>query len=233
MMIKIKPRALLVLFSLVAVFSMPASAEGPKISWELDDALKQINRQADNFDSALSRVEIVRTDANDEEVERQSGTIFFDRSGKIRIDMDTPNQRTFLLEKKTLYIHYPSEQRVEQYSLSRHKDRLEPFLRLGFSLTGKDLKDDYLLTSMGERDIGTSRSLGLDLTPERDKTRAIMGGAQLWIDQASWMPTQQVIAATSTGETLTVTYTHTARNLKLNPDLFKAKWPRGTDKKKM
>ena len=117
--------------------------------------------------------------------------------------------------------------------LVERADRLEPFLRLGFTTTGKDLKDDFLLTSMGERDIGDSRTLGLELTPENEKTRTVMGRAQLWIDQASWMPTQQVLSSTATGEILTVTYTHTARNLALNPDLFKAKWPRGTDKDKV
>lgn len=53
---------------------------------------------------------------------------------------------------------------------------------------------------------------------------------QLWIDQASWMPAQQIISDTQSGDTLTVTYTHMARNLKLKPELFKASWPRGTQK---
>jgi outer membrane lipoprotein-sorting protein len=178
-------------------------------------------------------VEIVRTNTSGEELSRDQGTIFFDRTGKIRLDMDTPDTKTLLLVKSSLYIHYPEQQRVEQYSLSRHKTRLEPFLRLGFTDSGKDLKGDYLLTSLGERDIGDSRTLGLELTPKKEKTRAVMGRAQLWIDQASWMPSQQVITATGNGEILTITYTYTARNLELNPDLFSTRWPRGTDKEKM
>ncbi|MEH6592376.1 MAG: outer-membrane lipoprotein carrier protein LolA [Halioglobus sp.] len=222
-----------ILIPVIAVIALSAQAEGPKISWDLDDALKQVDRQADDFKSALARVEIVRANTGGEELSREQGTIFFDRSGEIRMDMDAPNPRIFLLEKSTLYIHYPEQEKVEQYSLSRHKDRLEPYLRLGFTASGKDLKRDYLLTSLGERDIGDSRTLGLELVPEKEKTRAVMGRAQLWIDQASWMPTQQVISASGNGEVITVTYTHTARNLELNPDLFKAKWPRGTDKEKM
>lgn len=60
-----------------------------------------------------------------------------------------------------------------------------------------------------------------------------MGKAQLWIDQASWMPVQQFLTASSRGEEITLTYTFVARNLELNPDLFSTKWPRGTDKQKM
>ena len=84
-----------------------------------------------------------------------------------------------------------------------------------------------------KRDIGDSRTLGLDLTPEKDKTREVLASAQLWINQASWMPSQQVIDSTQAAETLTVNYSYMARNLNLNPDLFKDKWPRGTDKQKM
>ena len=123
--------------------------------------------------------------------------------------------------------------RVESYKLSRHKGRMEPYIRLGFTNSGRDLKDDYLLTALGERDIGDNRTLGLELTPEKESARAVMGRAQLWIDQASWMPAQQVIAASGRGEELTLTYTHVARNLELNPDLFSTRWPRGTDKQTM
>lgn len=216
-----------------AVLAAPALAEGPKINWDLDDALKQVDRQADDFKSAMARVEIVRRDLGGKEMSREVGTVFMDRKGKIRLDTDAPNSRTYLVSGSTLYIHYPSEKRVETYSLSRHKDRMEPYIRLGFTDSGKDLKDDYLLTSLGERDVGDNRTLGLELTPEKEKTRAFMGKAQLWIDQASWMPAEQVLTASSRGEEITLTYTHVARNLELNPDLFSTKWPRGTDKQKM
>ena len=226
-------KSLLLPLVATATMAAPALAEGPKISWDLDDALKQVDRQADDFNSAMARVEVVRRDLGGQELSREQGTVFMDRNGKIRLDTDTPNQRTYLVAKGTLYIHFPAEERVEVYSLSRHKDRIEPFIGLGFTDSGRDLKDDYLLTSLGERDVGTSRSLGLELTPEKEKARAVMGKAQLWIDQASWMPSEQVITASSRGEEITLTYTFVARNLELNPDLFSTKWPRGTDKQKM
>ncbi len=224
---------LLLPLSLLATLAAPVGAEGPKITWELDDALKQVDRQADDFKSAMARVDIVRRDLGGQEISRESGTIFMDKAGKIRIDADAPNNRTYIILKGDMYIHFPDEKRVEVYSLSRHKDRIEPFLRLGFTDSGKDLKDDYLLTSLGERDVGDSRTLGLELTPEKEKTRAVMGKAQLWIDQASWMPSEQVFTASSQSEEITITYTHVARNLELNPELFSTRWPRGTDKQKV
>ena len=82
------------------------------------------------------------------------------------------------------------------------------------------------MTSLGEKDISESRALGLELTPKKEKNREIVARLQLWIDQASWMPAQQIISDTQSGDTLTVTYTHMARK----PELFKASWPRGTQK---
>ena len=220
-------------FAAITAFTSYVLAEGPEISWDLDDALKQVDRQAEDFQTAMARVEIVRRDLNGEEISRETGTLFMNKAGEIRLDADAPNNRTYLVEKSTLYIHFPAEKRVEIYSLSRHKDRIEPFMRLGFTDSGKELKDDYLLTSLGERDIGDSRTLGLELTPEKEKTRAVMGKAQLWIDQASWMPAQQVFTASSRGEEITLSFTYVARNLQLNPELFSTRWPRGTDKQKV
>jgi outer membrane lipoprotein-sorting protein len=118
---------------------------------------------------------------------------------------------------------------VEEYSLRKHKNRLEPFFRLGFSTTGRDITDDYLATIRGEEDIGDSRTLVLELTPERDSVRETVRLVRLWIDQSSWMPVRQSFSSTKDGTTLTLTYTGMARNLKLNPDLFRDDWPKGTE----
>lgn len=208
-------------------------AQDPAINWELDDALRQIDRQADNFDTAMASVELVRRDREDKEVDRMTGVAFVNEGGDLRISTAAPDTRVYLMDNRDLYIYLPDQQRVEEYYLPRHPDRLTPFMRLGFSETGRDLRDDYLVSAIGERFIGDRRTLGLDLTPKSDKDRARVNRVQLWIDQASWMPVEQIIESTSSGETLTVSYSHMARNLRLNPDLFKRKWPRGTKKQKM
>jgi outer membrane lipoprotein-sorting protein len=75
------------------------------------------------------------------------------------------------------------------------------------------------------------RTLLLELTPERDAERETIAKIRLWIDQGSWMPRRQEFSAADRTVT-TVDYTAVARNLRLNPDLFKDSWPRGTKKVK-
>jgi outer membrane lipoprotein-sorting protein len=78
--------------------------------------------------------------------------------------------------------------------------------------------------------IGDRRVIALELTPKDDEVRQTVGKVQLWIDQASWLPVRQVIDHTSNGETLTVNYANTSRNIKLNNKLFDDDWPKGTQK---
>jgi outer membrane lipoprotein-sorting protein len=209
-----------------------ATADDPAISWSLKDAMKQVDRQADDFESAIARVEITRA-SNDGKVEVESGTAFFNERGDIRVTVETPESRVYLLDGRDLYRYLPVASLVEEYYLPKHPQMLAVFLRLGFSATGRDLEDDYVISAIGERFIGDRRTLGLDLTPKNNKERDVVSGIKLWIDQASWMPVEQVFEATATGYTMTVHYSNMARNLNLNPDLFKGDWPRGTKKEKI
>jgi outer membrane lipoprotein-sorting protein len=215
----------------LASFLLPATAtwaQAPAINWSLDSAIRQIERQADDFQTAMARVETVRTKDDGTEVSRSTGTGFIHRDGDMRYNIDGGQKVTFV-DKNTVSNYDAETATVEEYSLRKHKDRLEPYARLGFSTTGKDMERDYLITIIGEEEIGDARTLVMELTPESNSVRETVRLVRLYIDQASWMPVRQVFKATSDGTTLTMTYTGMARNLDLKPELFRDKWPRGTD----
>ena len=206
-------------------------AQAPTINWSLDDAIQQIERQAKDFDTAMARVEMVRTDDGGKEIEMSTGTGFFREDGTMRYNIDG-GQRVTFIDRSTVSRYNAETNTVEEYSLRKHKELLEPFVRLGFSTTGKDMKKDYLVTIIGEQEVGDSRAVVMELIPKGDSVRETVRGVTLYIDQASWMPVRQVFKSTKDGTTLTITYTGMARNLKLNPDLFKDRWPKGTEKVK-
>jgi len=222
-------RATAVLVGACALFSAVAFADMPKINWELDDAIRQIDRQADNFETAMARVDFVVTGADGTSVTSHSGDGFINVRGDMRYSQDGGN-RIVLVDRSTVSDYDKSANTVNEYSLSRHKERLEPFYRLGFSISGKDMQDRFLVTILGEEALGDTRTLVLELTPKRDAERATVGKIRLWIDQGSWMPRRQEFGSTADRSTTTLDYTGMARNLKLNPDLFKDSWPRGTKK---
>ena len=218
-------RGLVALCALVFAGTVAAQNE---LGWTLDSALKQVERQSKDFSSLLAEVSAVSKSAEGEIVGELTGRLYMNKNGDIRIQVGDDSGREVLVTRSEVQEYDPAQQLVERYSLSKHKDRMEPYARLGFTTTGKDLKDDFLVTMLGEDNIRGERALMLQLTPKRDRDRQVVSSITLWINQASWMPMRQVIEEVQNRQTLTVDYAGAARNLNLNPEFFKSNWPRGT-----
>jgi len=204
-------------------------AQKNELGWTMDSAIKQLDRQGSDFETALADVEIEWIGRDGSTDKGNSGRIYQNRRGDVRIQINEPKKRTILVKGNDVILYDPEKATVEEFSRSRD-NRLEGFTVLGFSLTGKDIKKDFLVTFLGEDEILNRRVLGLELTPKKDADRELVSNIQLWIDQASWLPVRQIIKHTASGESITATYSGTARNLELNSALFKDKWPKGTKK---
>lgn len=215
------------LLPILCLASTAGQAQDNELKWTMDSAVKQLDRQGSDFDSVLAEVAAVWSTGDPGRDQISSGRLFLQKKGDFRID--TEDQR-ILRDGSTVYYYTAAQARVDEFRLSQHPNRLEPFVPIGFSVTGKDLDHDYLVTYIGEQQSGDRRLLGLELTPKHDDERAVVSRIELWVDQASWLPARQVINQASGGGTLTLTYSGMARNLSLNPDLFKASWPKGTQK---
>lgn len=218
---------------LVLSVAMAASAQQNELGWTMDKAVKQLDRQGSDFDTVLAEVAVDWSGSEAEALKVDSGRMYINGKGQFRLNGESPTKRTILLDGKNLYHYDPKGNVARQYSLSKHQDRLEVFIPLGFSTTGKDLDKDFLVTFIGEQTIGDRRTLGLELTPKEDNMRAIVSKIQIWVDESSWLPARQIITQTATGNTLTVNYHGMARNLDLNQKLFDDNWPKGTEKEKM
>lgn len=203
----------------------PDAAEMPRIEWALDDAIRQIDGQAGDFESAMARVDVVVRDEAGDVREARAGNAFIRENGDLRISPDGED-RMILLDGGTLYEWDRASNVVTSWSVSGGTERLEPFYRLGFSVSGRDMDDHYLVTILGEEEMDDARTLLLELTPEREREREVVSRIRLWIDQASWMPRRQEFSVTADRSVHTVDYTDMARNLRLNPDLFDHAWPR-------
>ena len=221
---------LIVGLSVAMVAISLAQAQENELGWTMASAIKQLDRQGNDLETVLAQVDIEWSGEADGLERIRTGRVYFNSKGDFRINGETPNKRVLLLEGRTLHLYDPAASQVTDVSLSKNKGRLEPFMRLGFSVTGRDLERDYLITFAGESDIGGRRTLNLEMTPKRDEVRAVVSKIEIAFDQASWLPARQVISHTSGTQTVTVSYSGTARNLNLNPQLFRAKWPKGTDK---
>lgn len=203
-------------------------AQENELGWTMDSAIKQLDRQGSDVESVLAEVGIEYSGSDESIGPVKRGRIYFNSRGEFRLNASDPESLVVLLEGRTVHYYNPTLARVDEYSLSKHPDRLEAFIPLGFSTTGRDLDKDYLVTFIGEESAGGQRLLGLELTPKSDDLRAIVARMQIWVDEASWLPARQIITHSAGQDTLTINYSGMARNLNLNPDLFRSDWPRGT-----
>ncbi len=213
----------------VATISLVQAQEN-ELGWTMDSAIEQLERQGRDLDTVLAQIEVEWQGAEEGSDRLRSGRIYFNDDGDFRINGSEPDKRVILLEGRSLHLYDPAASQVTEISLSRNKDRLEPFMRLGFSVTGRELDQQYLITFAGEDVFGDRRVLKLELTPKKDAVRAVVSKIEIAFDQSSWLPVRQIITHSSGTKTVTVSYTGTARNLNLNPQLFRDKWPKGTDK---
>jgi len=203
---------------LAAVLVLAAAAAGAaEAQWTLDAALANWHSQSRSFDSATADVEM-STDA---------GT----RYGRIMVAPDKLRieefeGRTILVLKNEVWIYDPAQGVAERFRGDEFDRRYERYAQLGFSESGRDLRSDYLITTLGEDIMGSRRILGFELTPIDDDERQNVVSIRVWIDLASWLPVRQEINTRRDG-TLTISYGGLTRNLPIDSDLFRPNWPKG------
>jgi outer membrane lipoprotein-sorting protein len=218
--------------SLVAVLACagaaPLLATG-SATWTLESVLKQLDKAISRFEGAVAEVELTAVDAAGAEPRTGSGKAYFDRGGAVRFDLSSPDEETLLSTGPELYVYEPARAIVEQFAVAKHPERLEPYASLGFSLTGKGLEKNYVVSLLGEESIDDHKTLVLELTPRSDEMRAAVSRIQLWIGEAAWLPVQQKIFHGGAETYLSARYRNVSKDVPLEDSLFKPKWPKGTE----
>ena len=116
--------------------------------------------------------------------------------------------------------------------MAKHPDKLAQYALLGFAPRGTSLKKGFILTLLEETTLDNHNTLQLELTPESNTLRQTISKIHIWVDQANWRPFQQRIYHHDADTHLTLRYANLSLNDRLDKDLFKPKWPKGTRKAK-
>jgi outer membrane lipoprotein-sorting protein len=214
---------------LVALATAPAAAQS-KVTWTLESVLQQMDRESKSFRSLTAQIERTKVTVVVNDRSTETGQVWMRRDSKMRIELNPPDSRTVLVSGNTLYLFNPGLKRVEEFDLGKHKTHLDKFLFLGFGTSAGDLKGDYVLTLQGESTMEGRKVLLLELTPKKDEVRAHFSRIHLWIDLATWLPFQQRLFETGSGDYTTIRYTSVMRNPIVPDSRFKPDWPKGTNK---
>ncbi len=229
-MTKIRPLFGKVLLVLISCVTFPSGLAA--IPLNLDEVLKQMDRQQSQFQSLSASIERTKVTVVVNDRSTESGQIEIRRDGRMRIDLTSPDQKTILRDGDHLYVYTPKIRRVEEYDLGKHRDLVDQLLLLGFGTSGESLKRSYLITLEGEETLSGQRVVRLELTPRSDEVRKQISKIELWMNEGTWLPAQQQFYETGSGDYSTIQYLNVARNVSIPDARFRPTWPKGVTRVK-
>ena len=200
--------------------------------WTLELLLKQLDQEARSFRSLTADIDRTKVTVVVNDKSTESGKIFVRRDDKMRIEFNPPDEKTILRSGNELFLYNPKIKQVEEYDLGKHRALVDQFLLLGFGTSGSDLQKGYLVTLVGEEEIDKRQVLKLELTPKSDDARKQVSKIHIWIDESTWLPAQQQVFETGSGDYFLIRYTNVVRNPQLSDNQFKQHWPKGVTRVK-
>jgi outer membrane lipoprotein-sorting protein len=200
--------------------------------WTLEMVLKQLDQEARSFRSLTAEIDRTKVTVVVNDKSTESGKIFVRRDDKMRIEFNPPDEKTILRSGNELFLYNPKIKQVEEYDLGKHRALVDQFLLLGFGTSGSDLQKGYLVTLVGEEEIDKRQVLKLELTPKSDDARKQVSKIHIWIDESTWLPAQQQVFETGSGDYFLIRYTNVVRNPQLSDNQFKQHWPKGVTRVK-
>jgi outer membrane lipoprotein-sorting protein len=213
------------MFFLVFLFS----AAGAQ-AFTLDEALARMDQNAASFKSMSAKVrQLSHTDViNEDNV--STGTVRMRRNKKeaqVLVEFTTPDPKSVGLSGTKAELYYPKLQTVEEYDLGKNREMVEKFLALGFGGSGRELKADYSLRTLGEESVNEVKALRVELIPKSPPVARQFPKIELWISEANGYPVQQKLYQTG-GDYMLVTYSDVKINPSLPDSAFKLNIPKGT-----
>jgi outer membrane lipoprotein-sorting protein len=213
-------------------FAVVAGAAQTAAKWTTDGVLEMMDKSAKDFRTLTADIENVKYTAVVQDTSTETGQIFVRRDQKMRIEFTKPEARTILRTGDSLFLYNPKLNRVEEYDLGKNRAMVDQYIRLGFGTKSEDLKKSYVVTATGEEELDHRKTVVVELTPKGDQIRSQITRIQMWIDEASWLPIQQKIFESGSGDYILFHYTSMMKNLKINDSRFKQDWPKNASHEK-
>lgn len=194
----------------------------------LEGTLRQLDDAAKGFRSLSADVERTKVTVVVNDKSTSTGTILV-RGDKMLLEMKPPDARTIVRNGDNFSIYTPGLKRLDEYNIGKNRALFDQFMMLGFGTSGKDLEKHYLVTLQGETMLDDRKTLELELTPKSQEVRNQFSKIQIWFDESSWLPAQQELFETGSGDYSIIRYSRIVRNPPVQDSVFKPHWPRGTE----
>jgi outer membrane lipoprotein-sorting protein len=196
-----------------------------------EDVLKQLDAASGGFHGLSADVERTKVTVVVNDRSTDTGTILV-KGNKMLLEMKPPDARTILKTSDSLYVFTPGLKRVEQYNLGKNRALVDEFLLLGFGTPGSQLEQGYQVTFVEESPIDGKKTAELELIPKEGAVKNQFSKIQIWFDETTWLPIQQQLYETGSGDYSIVHYSNIVKNPPAQDSQFKPHWPKGTQVEK-
>jgi outer membrane lipoprotein-sorting protein len=197
--------------------------------YTLEAVLNQLDQSARDFRSLSADVERTKVTVVVNDRSTETGTILV-RGEKMLLELKAPDPRTILRTGDNLYLYEPGLNRVEEFNLGKNRGLVDQFLLLGFGTQGKELRNGYKISFVGEPLLDDKKTAELELTPKSEDVLKQFSKIQIWFDETLWLPVQQQLFEAGSGDYMIVRYSKIDRNPNIPDSKFKQHWPKGTEK---
>ncbi|MBI1356064.1 MAG: outer membrane lipoprotein-sorting protein [Acidobacteria bacterium] len=165
----------------------------------------------------------------------ESGTVVVRRVADGRVDFKVqftePYPRDLLVRGTQVEIYKPRIATVEEYDVSKSKDKLEQALLSGFGVSGKFLREHYEIAMQGEEAVEGVNAVKVELVPKDQGMRESIAKVVIWVSPETWQPVQQRLYQPN-GDHRTYLYTKVEINPGLKDADFKLDIPKKVKRQK-
>ena len=208
-----------------AAYMLPLRALQTPSQWTTERVLGLMDKSASDFRSLTADLEHIKYTDVVKDTSTETGQIFVRHDQRMRIEIQKPDPRTILRVGDNLFVYTRKINRVEEYNLGKNRAMVDQYVLLGFGTKSQNMLKSYDVTLTGEEQLDGRPTLVLELQPKSPDIRKQITKIQMWIDQSSWLPTQQKFFEAGSGDYFIFRYTNMMKNLKINDSRFKQNWP--------
>ena len=193
---------------------------------DLPGTLAQMDKASAGFESMAANVEWISYTALVDDTSSETGTMVVRRDDKgveLKVDFTQPYERQLLIKGTKVESYKPRINTVEEYDISKHKEKLEQALLLGFGVSGKYLSDNYEVKVLGEEESDGEQTVRLELIPKSADMKRSVPKLEMWVSTRTWQPVRQKLYQSSQGDFRIYAYSKIQVNPSLKSSDFKLK----------
>lgn len=207
----------------IAVLTLTAGLAGAA---DLPTVLAQMDAASANFKTMRADLAWSSYTALVDDTSVESGSIVVRKEGsdiEVKIDFTAPYARQMHINGTKAESYKPRINTIEEYDLSKHKDKLEQALLVGFGVSGKTIAKNYDAKILGEESVSGHDTVHLELIPKTEEARESVPKLEMWISTRTWQPVQQKLYQASGGDYRLYNYSEIEINPALKSSDFKLK----------